>query len=100
MILVFIIIFDEFIFATFRKRKLIASTDYPLFNYSFWVISCSILFIMATSTGYFISADGDGSGIPEMKTVLSGIAISRYFSFEALIAKMVGLFCCLVGGKL
>ncbi len=96
---VFIIMYDEFIWASFHKRKLIASSENELFNYVFWVISCVVLFILATSTGYFISPDGDGSGIPEMRTVLSGIPIYKYFSFNTLIAKMVGLFACLVGGK-
>jgi hypothetical protein len=54
---------------------------------------------LATSVGYFISADADGSGIPEMKTVFSGINIYRYFSFNAFIGKTIGLFAGLVGGK-
>jgi len=54
---------------------------------------------LATSVGYFVTPDADGSGIPEMKTVLSGITIYKYFSFETLIAKMVGLYACLVAGK-
>ncbi len=33
-----------------------------------------------------------------MKTVLSGINIYRYFSFNAFIGKIIGLFAALVGG--
>lgn len=55
--------------------------------------------LLATSAGYFISSDADGSGIPEMKTVLSGINIYRYFSFNAFIGKVLGLYAALVGGK-
>lgn len=61
--------------------------------------SAIFLFMIATSVGYFISSDSDGSGIPEMKTVLSGIDIYRYFSFNAFIGKLIGLFSALVGGK-
>ena len=62
------------------------------------MISGIIFLLLATSVGYFISADADGSGIPEMKTVLSGMNIYRYFSFNALIGKVIGLFAAITGG--
>lgn len=71
----------------------------PFLNFILWVFSSVILILIATSTGYFISTEADGSGIPEVKTVLSGINIYRYFSFEALIAKILGLFLAIVGGN-
>jgi chloride channel 2 len=92
-------LYDEFVKASYSKRKLIASSNNEIFNYFFWVISCVLLFLLATSPGYFVTADADGSGIPEMKTVLSGITLYTYFSFKSLVAKMVGLYGCLVGGK-
>ena len=61
----------------------------------------SVFFLLiATSVGYFISSDADGSGIPEVKTVISGISIYRYFSVEAFVAKVIGLFAALIGGIL
>jgi len=65
-----------------------------------WVITAVILFLLASSVGYFITPNADGSGIPEMKTVLSGIPIYRYFSFDTLIAKMLGLWAVIAGGNI
>lgn len=95
---VFIILLDKFISVGVEKRKLIASSSNSLFNFIFWIVTAVLFFLLATSVGYFISADADGSGIPEMKTVLSGINIYRYFSFNAFVGKVVGLFAILVGG--
>jgi hypothetical protein len=34
-----------------------------------------------------------------MKSVLAGIPIYRYFAFNALIGKLIGMFGCIVGGN-
>lgn len=90
--------FDKIITLGIEKRKLIALSGSSIFNFIFWIVTSVLFFLLATSVGYFISADSDGSGIPEMKTVLSGINIYRYFSFNAFIGKIIGLFAALVGG--
>lgn len=81
-----------------QKRKIWSGTEYPILNYFIWVFTSIIFILGATSVGYFISPDSDGSGIPEMKTVLSGVPIYRYFSFNAFIGKSLGLFAALVSG--
>ena len=94
----FLVFLDKLILVSFQKRKILSNTSNPFLNYFIWV-STSILFILcATSVGYFISADADGSGIPEMKTVLSGVPIYRYFSFNAFIGKSLGIFAAIVSG--
>jgi chloride channel 2 len=98
VITIFILFLDKIISIGFEKRRSIASSDNNLFNFIFWVGTAVVFFLLATSVGYFISADADGSGIPEMKTVLSGINIYRYFSFNAFVGKVLGLFAILVGG--
>ena len=95
---IYILILDRLILVGSAKRRLIASTSYPFFNFVIWIISSVLFFILATSVGYFISPDADGSGIPEMKTVLSGVTKYTYFSFNAFIGKSLGLFAALVGG--
>jgi hypothetical protein len=80
-------------------RMKISTTDSSLWNMFIWVGSAVSLILLSTSVGYFISADADGSGIPEVKTVISGINIYRYFSVEAFVAKIIGLYAALVGGK-
>lgn len=41
---------------------------------------------------------GSGSGIPEMKVVLSGMDLPHYLSFRTLVAKVVGLITAAAGG--
>ena len=94
----FLVFLDKLIFVGFQKRKIWSDTKYPVLNYFIWVITAVIFILGGTSVGYFISPDADGSGIPEMKTVLSGVPIYRYFSFNAFIGKSLGLFAVLVSG--
>ena len=94
----FLVFLDKLILVSFQKRKIWSNTSHPLLNYFIWVITSIFFILCATSVGYFISADADGSGIPEMKTVLSGVPIYRYFSFNAFIGKSLGIFAAIVSG--
>jgi len=94
----FLVFLDKLILVSFKKRKIWVNTEYPFLNYFLWVITSVISILCATSVGYFISPDADGSGIPEMKTVLSGVPIYRYFSFNAFIGKSLGIFAAIVSG--
>ena len=94
----FLVFLDKLILVSFQKRKILSNTSNSFLNYFFWVITSIIFILCATSVGYFISADADGSGIPEMKTVLSGVPIYRYFSFNAFIGKSLGIFAAIVSG--
>lgn len=39
-----------------------------------------------------------GSGIPEMKTILRGVSLKEYLTFRTLVAKVVGLTATLGSG--
>lgn len=39
-----------------------------------------------------------GSGIPEMKTILRGVALKEYLTFKTLVAKVIGLTATLGSG--
>lgn len=39
-----------------------------------------------------------GSGIPEMKTILRGVALKEYLTFKTLLAKTIGLTATLGSG--
>ena len=54
--------------------------------------------LIAASTGKFISTDAEGSGIPEVKSILSGVHISRYLSISTLSAKIAGLIAGCAAG--
>jgi H+/Cl- antiporter ClcA len=42
--------------------------------------------------------DSQGSGIPEMKTIMRGVVLKEYLTFPTLIAKTVGLTAALGSG--
>lgn len=48
--------------------------------------------LISASIGRFVSKDAEGSGIPEMKSILAGVNIYRYLSFQALIGKIIGVW--------
>jgi H+/Cl- antiporter ClcA len=96
---VILFIFDLLLAWGLELRLTMCSTNSPFFNLILWVTTAIIFLLIATSVGYFICLDADGSGIPEVKTVISGINIYRYFSVEAFVAKVIGLYAALVGGK-
>jgi chloride channel 2 len=52
--------------------------------------------MISFSMGAFVSKDAEGSGIPELKSILAGVNIYRYLSFWALVGKIIGVasnFC-------
>ena len=95
----FIISLDFVIVSCHEFRVYMGSAQSAFVNILIWIPSCIVLFLIATSVGYFISPDADGSGFPEMKAVLSGISIEKYFTFNTFIAKIIGLFAFIVSGN-
>lgn len=63
-----------------------------------WVILALFFTAIAASIGEFISKDAEGSGIPELKSILAGVSIYRYLSVRTLIGKIIGLYAALAGG--
>eukprot|EP00736_Rhodelphis_marinus_P009089 Rmarinus@m.8380 len=63
-----------------------------------YVICCAGLCGLATFFPYFISSHAEGSGIPQMKTILSGFVVPDYLSLPVLVAKVLGLACAIGGG--
>ena len=75
----------------FEARAVFANTGNVYWDFAIWLgYSLSFAWISA-ATGRWISQDAEGSGIPEMKSILSGINIYRYLSFQTLTAKVIGL---------
>ena len=63
-----------------------------------WTAIILFLTAIAASIGQFVSKDAEGSGIPELKSILAGTIIYRYLSFRTLIGKIVGLISALSAG--
>jgi chloride channel 2 len=75
------------------------NSDLPyMYQFAIWVSLALFLTLIATSVGEYISKDAEGSGIPEMKSILAGVNIYRYLSFQTLIGKIIGLTAALSAG--
>lgn len=46
--------------------------------------------MLAASVGEYVSRDAEGSGVPELKSILAGVNIYRYLSMQALLGKIIG----------
>uniref|UniRef100_A0A0G4HDE0 Chloride channel protein n=1 Tax=Chromera velia CCMP2878 TaxID=1169474 RepID=A0A0G4HDE0_9ALVE len=60
-----------------------------------YVICCGCFATFSTDV---ISKEASGSGIPEMKTILTGVNIPNFFSCRTFLAKTSGLVAALAGG--
>lgn len=67
-------------------------------SFSIWIVITLFFTAIAAGIGQFISKDAEGSGIPELKSILAGVNIYRYLSFRTLIGKVLGLFAALSAG--
>jgi H+/Cl- antiporter ClcA len=81
-----------------QTRLYISSSDNSLWNVTIWLVYSLFFAVIATSTGKFMSSDAEGSGIPEVKSILSGIHINKYLSISTLSAKIVGLISASAAG--
>ena len=54
-------------------------------------IPCGIVAMGATAVPKYIDENAAGSGMPQMKSILSGFVINRYMSFKTLCSKSLGL---------
>ncbi|CAJ0939243.1 unnamed protein product, partial [Mesorhabditis belari] len=66
--------------------------------FSIWVLYFSVFTGLAGLFCHMISKQAIGSGIPELKVIMSGIELKNYLSFTTLIAKIVGVIFSQGGG--
>jgi len=57
-----------------------------------------ITFPLLTFAREYISREAEGSGIPELKAIMSGLNIFKYFSFQTYIAKAIGIIAGMSAG--
>jgi H+/Cl- antiporter ClcA len=57
---------------------LFSTTNNGFTNFVIWIAYALFFAGIAASVGKYISVDSEGSGIPEMKAIMSGINIYRY----------------------
>ena len=69
-------------------------------SYTFWMVTGIIFVILAQACVKFISVKdrAKGSGIPEVKAVLSGVVLPNLLNWRTLVAKSLGMIFMLSSG--
>ncbi|XP_066997204.1 chloride channel protein 2 isoform X2 [Anabrus simplex] len=73
-------------------------TSHVVARYIAWITLPMCLIIFSAGFVHMIAPQSIGSGIPEMKTILRGVALKEYLTFRTLVAKVVGLTATLGSG--
>ncbi|XP_020716983.1 chloride channel protein 2 isoform X8 [Ceratitis capitata] len=73
-------------------------TSQPITQYLAWVSLPVCLILFSAGFVHLVAPQSIGSGIPEMKTILRGVALKEYLTFKTLVAKVVGLTATLGSG--
>ncbi|OCT73415.1 hypothetical protein XELAEV_18036392mg [Xenopus laevis] len=70
-----------------------------LLRYLSWIVYPIALVAFSTGFAQSITPHSGGSGIPELKTILSGVILEEYLTIKNFGAKVVGLTCTLSAGS-
>uniref|UniRef100_A0A803J2J2 Chloride channel protein n=1 Tax=Xenopus tropicalis TaxID=8364 RepID=A0A803J2J2_XENTR len=70
-----------------------------LLRFLSWVVYPIALVAFSTGFAQSITPHSGGSGIPELKTILSGVILEEYLTIKNFGAKVVGLTCTLSAGS-
>ncbi|XP_021273207.1 chloride channel protein ClC-Ka isoform X1 [Numida meleagris] len=73
--------------------------DYLVLKYLSWTIYPVALAAFSSGFANSITPHSGGSGIPELKTILSGVELEEYLAIKNFGAKVVGLTCTLSAGS-
>ncbi|XP_073991746.1 chloride channel protein 2 isoform X2 [Rhodnius prolixus] len=73
-------------------------TTHPVAQYFAWVSLPLCLILFSAGFVHIVAPQSIGSGIPEMKTILRGVALKEYLTFRTLVAKVIGLTATLGSG--
>eukprot|EP01126_Amoeba_proteus_P057199 TRINITY_DN7263_c0_g1_i7.p1 TRINITY_DN7263_c0_g1~~TRINITY_DN7263_c0_g1_i7.p1 ORF type:complete len:529 (+),score=64.89 TRINITY_DN7263_c0_g1_i7:446-2032(+) len=63
-----------------------------------WCLYSVLLLGMATMVTQFVGPNAQGSGIPEMKCILSGVWLKRYLGMDVFVAKVLGIILAIGSG--
>ncbi|GMR39056.1 hypothetical protein PMAYCL1PPCAC_09251, partial [Pristionchus mayeri] len=74
-------------------------TDVSVYSgFCYWVLHIGVCVTFAALFCSLVSKQAVGSGIPEVKVIISGFVLKNYLSLKTLIAKVIGLVFTLGGG--
>lgn len=80
------------------RNYLTLNFDSFVLSYFTWVVWGVLLAMAATLIPERIDDNAIGSGLPQMKSILSGFVINRYLSLRTLVSKSLGLTAALGAG--
>lgn len=69
-------------------------------GYVVYILHTLIFVGLALYFTHTIAPNAAGSGLPEMKCILSGLTLAKYLSRETLVAKVLGVTCGLGSGMI
>ncbi|TSR39557.1 Chloride channel protein ClC-Kb [Bagarius yarrelli] len=70
-----------------------------LLQFLCWTLYPACLCALSTSFSHSICPQSAGSGLPEIRTILSGVQLADYLSLSNLFAKLIGLISTLSAGS-
>ncbi|KAM8927525.1 chloride channel protein ClC-Kb-like isoform 2-T2 [Pelodytes ibericus] len=73
--------------------------DNMLLRYLSWIVYPTAMVAFSTGFAQSITSHSGGSGIPELKTILTGVILEDYLTIKNFGAKVVGMTCVLAAGS-
>uniref|UniRef100_A0A8C4X7P6 Chloride channel K n=1 Tax=Erpetoichthys calabaricus TaxID=27687 RepID=A0A8C4X7P6_ERPCA len=73
--------------------------DNMLLKYLSWTVYPTAMTAFSTGFAQSVSPQSAGSGIPELKTILTGVVLEEYLTVKNMGAKIVGMTCTLAAGS-
>ncbi len=67
-------------------------------GFAIWVGWTMFFTLLAGSVGHLISPFADGSGLPQIKSILGGSPLRNFFGWPVMFAKAIGCFFGLAAG--
>lgn len=78
----------------YYKKTFCQGLENKYFGFLAWTVISIVFVCIGTSLGYFFNPDVDGSGIPEIKAIISGVELPRFLLWRTFFLKALGLVCC------
>lgn len=81
-------------------RQLLATkvTSNYFLGYVLWILFSVGMSSLAAFCVHIVGPYSAGSGIPAVRSILSGLLLPHYLSFRTMIAKIIGIICVTSGG--
>ncbi|NXY91314.1 CLCKB protein, partial [Alcedo cyanopectus] len=94
-------VMDQLVFRLYEAHRWLYQEvgDILVLKYLSWTMYPTALAAFSTGFSQSITPHSGGSGIPELKTILTGVVLEDYLAIQNFGAKVVGLTCTLACGS-